>query len=91
MNPKDDSELKDRKRVRVRMRVVGEKKKEMTILKVVLVLLAAAVGGIIIGIFLGDLLKGKIKTVSAANQVPVSVSSSPAPVSSPVLSPEIED
>ncbi len=95
MNPKDDRELKDRKRVRVRMRVVGEKRKEMTILKVALVLLVAAAGGVIIGIFLGNLLNEKIKTGSAANQVPVSLSSSPSPeaspVSSPVLSPEIED
>jgi len=95
MKRRDDKDLKERKRVRVRIRVVGERRKEITTIKVVLVLLVAAVGGIIIGIFIGKLLSGEIKRGSSKNQVPGTISSSPvpgsAPVSSPVLSPGIED
>ena len=95
MKPRDDSEFKDRKRVWVRIRVVGEKRKDTTVLRVVLVLLAAAVGGVVIGIFLGNLLRWERKAGPVTNQVPVSLPSSPAPesapVPSPVLSPEIED
>jgi len=95
MKTGDDREIKERQRVRARFRVVGERRKEMTILKVVLVLLVAAVGGISIGLFLGNLLSGEEKRGSVTNQVPVSISPSltpgSAPVSSPFLSPEIED
>jgi hypothetical protein len=95
MKRRDDKELKEKKRVRVRIRVVGERRKKISILMVALILLGAAVGGIIIGMFLGNLLSGEEKRGLVTNQVPVSISPSPvpgsAPVSSPFLSPEIED
>lgn len=91
MKERDDREIIVRKRVRVRMRVLGEKKKEITVFKVALVLLGATAAGIIIGMVLNNLLTGRGKTDHDPDQVPASFSSPSPAASVPVLSPGIKD
>ena len=91
MTEKDDKMIESRKRVRVKIRVMGRTRKEITILRVVLVLLGSALAGVIIGIFLGNLLRHAIKNTPSRNQDPVAVAGptppESAPTPAPVLSP----
>jgi hypothetical protein len=88
MKTEDDRGLEVRERVRVRNRVKDSPKKRLGIIMVGVIMLAAAGIGIIIGIVLVNNWPGVIKTDRSRNQLPGSLSATPAsaPAASPVLS-----
>lgn len=57
-------------RVRVRVRSTEERKKGLSVLKVILVLMGAAVGGVVLGIIIVKLIIGVIKANHDERDIP---------------------